>query len=276
MDARTIEFIEKNAELILEGSVIITGSIGERAKITVKNGSLFVHGSVEARAEITLINDLWEISTGTVYYSYQCSIVISDDGMMAQRSQLLKIDGDVKDYAQIAAQGNASIEVNGLIGNGVSLTTDRGNIKTKDILSTADANATATLQNTNGNITCGNINAAATLSTANGNIRAGRVHSNAALSTMNGKIHCQFAAKGVRINVMNGKIKCDEAEEGAAANIKTINGKVIIAGKVVYKPSHHHEASLFNGSVTIVKGQVYRRVDDEENRDDDCCGCIIV
>lgn len=66
MESRTIEFIEPHSEVTFESSVTITGSVGQGAKIKMKNGSLIIKGSVEPDVQIEMINNIWQKPTHPV------------------------------------------------------------------------------------------------------------------------------------------------------------------------------------------------------------------
>jgi len=266
MESRTLENIEAGAEISIDVPTTIIGTIGRGAKIHVNNVDLVIQATVTSEVHIEINNNLKQVVTQSNHRFI--GTVIS------QPTLKLMIVGNLMENVVIDTHGSVNIDIQGNIAGGTNVETQNGHIHITGVCETASSSTQTLLQSMNGNIKCGNIGAGVQLRCTNGFITCGRVEAGAFIDNVNGSIKCQYVAKGARINCVNGSVKCDDAEEGAAAKMKSVNGRVSVAGQVVSKPNRGYQQTMFVGDMVVVNGRRYTQLTSDEDKEPSCC-CVI-
>ena len=198
-DSNEHRTIGENKVCNFDGDTVLK-DIGDHATVIVKNGSLLVTGNIGSRARITVNND----SSGPSITTYTTIMgglnQITTRVVTTQPStNCFIVSGNIGSETQINCDGD--IGFSGYLFQQVTAETRNGKIIAKDL------GIGVRLITRNGKIKAGNLEEGAYLETRNGNIEAGNVAKNGRLETRNGKIEAGDLEEGVHVETRNGKIK---------------------------------------------------------------------
>jgi hypothetical protein len=208
------------------------GNVAAHADVTVIDGPLIIHGSIGEGAKITIKSGKKENTIPSIPgVSFGGSVVINGVRYGGNSCEKTTVKGDVFSDVHIISVG--PIVTEGYIFSGATIETKNASITCKDI----DKNVT--LSTSNSTITASNIGNGSTVKTSNAKIVVANVAANGSIKTSNAKIIAGHVAQGATIKSSNANINI--ASKHPSAKAITSNGHVTING--VKQKNRHSQRS---------------------------------
>lgn len=223
----TIDSIQNDEHFEYKGDVHVTGSIGKRATIIIKDGELTVDGNVGDITEITLTQ---ELSSSSIVIGSMFMNNVSIVGVNTSKN--VHIKGDVGNGV-ILNSHNASFLIEGSVGDSCAFKTHNGDISTGMI------GSNNSLVTHNGYINSGSVGKKSSLKTHNGNVNAGDMAKNSEATSHNSDVRVTHAHETVTLKSHNGHVyengvkrQKEKTRHQGGINMSFVGGgRIIVNGK---------------------------------------------
>jgi len=254
---------------VIDGSLTVTGDVGEDARITLQSSPV-------AGLNRVSISDF-----GNVVSSFG-NIVITGNGIISigGNPHKLIVQGTVHARAKINCSGD--VEFQGYLLNGVNVETYNGDIHTNDLdesvtLKTYSGNVSGSnvaknsrIKSYSGNVSMGNVEENSCIESYSGNVSMGNVAENSRIESYSGNVSVGHVAAHAKIKSYSGDVSARSLH--SSATMKTTSGQRYLDGARVRSPDrrgHHHNATRLgvstffsggkssSGGISIINGRVF-------------------